>query len=77
MSTSTGSNNLSWVIWIIIAIIAFAFISNYLNDKKQSDMIEREFRDVNYCRSVAAQYGQQGTAAFSQSYDACMTAKGW
>lgn len=76
MST-TENNNLAWVIWVIIAIIAFALISSYLNDKKQSSMIEREFRDVDYCRSVAAQYGQQGTAAFSQSYNACMTAKGW
>ena len=77
MSTATENNNLSWIIWVIIAIIAFAFISNFMNDKKQSDMIEREFRDVDYCRSVAAPYGQQGTVAFSQSYNACMTARGW
>lgn len=65
------------VLAVIAAIIIFALIGNFISQKQQENSVKQEVNDVNYCRSVAAQYGQQGTDAFSNAYNACMTGKGW
>ena len=52
-------------------------IGNFISQKQQENSVKQEVNDVNYCRSVAAQYGQQGTNEFSNAYNACMTGKGW
>lgn len=73
-------NNGNWV-YIVIAVVAailiFGLISNFASQKQQENSVKQEVNDVNYCRSVAAQYGQQGTNEFSNAYNACMTGKGW
>lgn len=51
--------------WVVVA----AIIGLFKDDGKN--------KDLNYCRSVAAQYGQQGTNEFSNAYNACMNGKGW
>ena len=53
------------------------FTGNFISQKQQENSVKQEVNDVNYCRSVAAQYGQQGTNEFSNAYNACMTGKGW
>lgn len=73
-------NNGNWV-YIVIAVVAailiFGLIGNFASQKQQENSVKQEVNDVNYCRSVAAQYGQQGTNEFSNAYNACMTGKGW
>lgn len=73
-------NNGSWV-YVVIAVVAafliFGLIGNFISQKQQENSVKQEINDVNYCRSVAAQYGQQGTNEFSNAYNACMTGKGW
>lgn len=70
----------NWI-YIVIAVTAVAlaigFISLYITQKQQGDSAKKEASDANYCRSIAAQYGQQGTDAFSSAYNACMKGKGW
>lgn len=73
-------NNWTWV-YIVLAVIAVLFIvgliGDFISQKRLESSVRQEVNDVNYCRSYAAQYGQQGTAAFSNTYNACMTGKGW
>lgn len=73
-------NNWTWV-YIVLAVIAVLFIvgliGDFISQKQLESSVRQEVNDVNYCRSYAAQYGQQGTAAFSNTYNACMTGKGW
>lgn len=73
-------NNGSWV-YVVIAVVAafliFGLIGNFISQKQQENSVKQEINDINYCRSVAAQYGQQGTNEFSNAYNACMTGKGW
>lgn len=73
-----SSSGISWTLVIVLIVIAaFLFISNRdsspISDKEAKQMAN----DVNYCRSVAAQYGQQGTQVFSQTYNSCMDGKGY
>lgn len=73
-------NNGNWVyvvIAVVVAILIFGLIGNFISQKQQESSVKQEVNDVNYCRSVAAQYGQQGTGAFSNAYNACMNGKGW
>lgn len=73
-------NNGNWVyvvIAVVAAILIFGLIGNFASQKQQENSVKQEVNDVNYCRSVAAQYGQQGTNEFSNTYNACMTGKGW
>ena len=73
-------NNGNWVyvvIAVVVAILIFGLIGNFISQKQQENSVKQEVNDVNYCRSVAAQYGQQGTDAFSNAYNACMNGKGW
>lgn len=73
-------NNGNWV-YVVIAVVAafliFGLIGNFISKKQQENSVKQEVNDVNYCRSVAAQYGQQGTNEFSNAYNACMTGKRW
>lgn len=75
-----SKNNGKWV-YVVIAVVAafliFGLIGNFISKKQQENSVKQEVNDVNYCRSVAAQYGQQGTNEFSNAYNACMTGKGW
>ena len=70
----------NWV-YVVIAVVAafliFGLIGNFISKKQQENSVKQEVNDVNYCRSVAAQYGQQGTNEFSNAYNACMTGKRW
>ena len=77
--TSKGNaSGISWTLVIVLIVIG-VFIS--ISNRNSSPLSDKETRqiadDVNYCRSVAATYGQQGTQAFSQSYNSCMDGKGW
>lgn len=75
-----SKNNGKWV-YVVIAVVAafliFGLIGNFISKKQQENSVKQEVNDINYCRSVAAQYGQQGTNEFSNAYNACMTGKGW
>ena len=75
-----SKNNGNWI-YVVIAVVAaflvFGLIGNFISQKQQENSVKQEVNDVNYCRSVAAQYGQQGTNEFSNAYNACMTGKGW
>ena len=75
-----SKNNGNWI-YVVIAVVAaflvFRLIGNFISQKQQENSVKQEVNDVNYCRSVAAQYGQQGTNEFSNAYNACMTGKGW
>ena len=76
--SDNSTSGISWTLVIVLIVIGlFIFINNQnsspLSDKEAKQIAE----DVNYCRSTAAQYGQQGTQAFSQSYNSCMDGKGW
>lgn len=75
-----SKNNGKWV-YVVIAVVAafliFGLIGNFISKKQQENSVKQEVNDVNYCRSVAAQYGQQWTNEFSNAYNACMTGKGW
>lgn len=75
-----SKNSGNWV-YVVIAVVAvvliFGLIGNFISQKQQENSVKQEVNDVNYCRSVAAQYGQQGTNEFSNAYNACMNGKGW
>lgn len=73
-------NSRNWVyvvIAVVAAILVFGLIGDFISQKQQENSVKQEVNDVNYCRSVAAQYGQQGTNEFGNAYNACMTGKGW
>ena len=75
-----SKNNGNWVyvvVAVVAAILIFGLISNFISQKQQSDKAKQMTNDVNYCRSVAAQYGQQGTDAFNNAYYTCVNGKDW
>lgn len=72
-----GENWIYVVIAVVIAVLVFGLIGNFISQKQQSDKAKQMTNDVNYCRSIAAQYGQQGTDAFSNAYYACVNRSDW
>lgn len=65
------------VIIVVAVFFLVAIISNAISNANRDKAVKQEVQDVNYCRSVAAKYGQQGTQGFSQAYNSCMDGKGW
>lgn len=58
--------------WMLFIIILIGVIYSAVSNKKKDDEIRSTVKDVNYCRSVAAQYGQQGSEEFRNSYYSCL-----
>ena len=56
----------------IQTVILIGVIYSAVSNKKKDDEIRSTVKDINYCRSVAAQYGQQGSEEFRNSYYSCL-----
>lgn len=70
----------NWWVWVLVilgAIFLISFIQEKRRDEELNDTAERAVKDVNYCRSKAAEHGMQGDAIFHQIYNDCMEMKGW
>lgn len=72
--------NSNWWVWVLIIFGGFflvSFIQEKWRDKELENIVKSATRDVNYCRSKAAEYGMQGDVIFHQVYNDCMEIKGW
>lgn len=70
------NNGGSWLA-IVIVILIVILIANAIGKKNKESQYKSMANDINYCRSVGAQYGMQGTQEFSRAYNACLDGKGW
>lgn len=68
---NNNNSSYGWV-WMLFIIILIGVIYSVVSNKKKDDEIRSTVKDVNYCRSVAAQYGQQGSEEFRNSYYSCL-----
>lgn len=78
--TEGEKKNSSWwlvLIGLIIGLIFYGIISTNNQQKQLERMVDNEIDDVNYCRSLAAEYGSQQDAIFHKVYNDCMDMKGW
>ena len=66
-----NNSSYGWV-WMLVIIILIGVIYSAVSNKKKEDEIRSTVKDINYCRSVAAQYGQQGSEEFRNSYYSCL-----
>lgn len=68
---NNNNSSYGWV-WMLFIIILIGVIYSAVSNKKKDDEIRSVVKDVNYCRSVAAQYGRQGSEEFRNSYYSCL-----
>lgn len=68
---NNNNSSYGWA-WMLFIIILIGVIYSAVSNKKKDDEIRSTVKDVNYCRSVAAQYGQQGSEEFRNSYYSCL-----
>ena len=77
-TSKSSSSGISWTLVIVLIVIGVFITISKQNSSPLSNKETKQIADdVNYCRSTAAQYGQQGTQAFSQTYNSCMDGRGW
>lgn len=74
MNYNNNNSSYSWI-WVLVILILIGVISSAVSNKKKDDEIRSTVEDVNYCRSVAAQYGQQGSEEFRSSYYSCLNGR--
>ena len=74
MNYNDNNSSYSWI-WVLVILILIGVISSEVSNKKKDDEIRSTVEDVNYCRSVAAQYGQQGSEEFRSSYYSCLNGR--
>lgn len=74
MNYNDNNSSYSWI-WALVILILIGVISSAVSNKKKDDEIRSTVEDVNYCRSVAAQYGQQGSEEFRSSYYSCLNGR--
>ena len=66
-----NNSSYGWV-WMLDINILIGVINSADSNKKKHDEIRSTVKDITYCRSVAAQYGQQGSEEFRNSYYSCL-----
>lgn len=74
MNYNDNNSSYSWI-WALVILILIGVISSAVSNKKKDDEIRSTVEDVNYCRSVASQYGQQGSEEFRSSYYSCLNGR--
>ena len=74
MNYNNNNSSYSWI-WVLVILILIGVISSAVSNKNKYDEIRSTEEDVNYCRSVAAQYGQQGSEEFRSSYYSCLNGR--
>lgn len=74
MNYNDNNSSYGWI-WALVILILIGVISSAVSNKKKDDEIRSTVEDVNYCRSVAAQYGQQGSEEFRSSYYSCLNGR--